>query len=93
MIFLPHINTVILLEPYCGTITEPGLPVAQTGLSPQRRFNACRQYVGFFDYFNERVFVGYLMVNYSFKYIMIETEVKTPCRGNVKIFEHLLCCR
>ena len=27
MIFLPHINTVILLEPYCGTITEPGLPV------------------------------------------------------------------
>ena len=28
MIFLPHTNTVILLEPYCGTITEPGLPVA-----------------------------------------------------------------
>ena len=28
MIFLPHINTVILLEPYCGTITEPGLPVS-----------------------------------------------------------------
>ena len=27
MIFLPHKNTVILLEPYCGTITEPGLPV------------------------------------------------------------------
>ena len=33
MIFLPHTNTVILLEPYCGTITEPGLPVAkQPGL-------------------------------------------------------------
>ena len=31
MIFLPHTNTVILLEPYCGTITEPGLPVV--GLS------------------------------------------------------------
>ena len=29
MIFLPHINTVILLEPYCGTITEPGLPVVK----------------------------------------------------------------
>ena len=29
MIFLPHTNTVILLEPYCGTITEPGLPVVQ----------------------------------------------------------------
>ena len=28
MIFLPHTNTVILLEPYCGTITVPGLPVA-----------------------------------------------------------------
>ena len=27
MIFLLHTNTVILLEPYCGTITEPGLPV------------------------------------------------------------------
>ena len=27
MIFLPHTNTVILLEPYCGTIKEPGLPV------------------------------------------------------------------
>ena len=27
MVFLAHTNTVILLEPYCGTITEPGLPV------------------------------------------------------------------
>ena len=27
MVFLPHTNTVILLEPYCGTMTEPGLPV------------------------------------------------------------------
>ena len=27
IVFLPHTNTVILLEPYCGTITEPGLPV------------------------------------------------------------------
>ena len=25
MVFLPHAKTVILLEPYCGTITEPGL--------------------------------------------------------------------
>ena len=29
MIFSPHTNTVILLEPYCGTITEPGLPVGE----------------------------------------------------------------
>ena len=30
MVFLPHTNTVILLEPYCGTITEPGLPVTKS---------------------------------------------------------------
>ena len=27
ILLLPHTNTVILLERYCGTITEPGLPV------------------------------------------------------------------
>ena len=27
IVFLPLTNTVNLLEPYCGTITEPGLPV------------------------------------------------------------------
>ena len=27
IVLLPHTNTVILLKPYCGTITEPGLPV------------------------------------------------------------------
>ena len=27
IIFLPQTNAVILLEPYCGTITKPGLPV------------------------------------------------------------------
>ena len=35
LIFLPHTNTVILLEPYCGTITEPGLPVISKLVSPQ----------------------------------------------------------
>ena len=30
MVFLPHTSTVILLEPYCGTITGPGLPVVRT---------------------------------------------------------------
>lgn len=58
----------------------------------QRRFNARWKYVGFFDHFNEIFFVGYLMLDYSLKY-MIEREVKILCRGNVKIFEHLLCCR
>ena len=39
MIFLPHTHTVILLEPYCGTITEPGLPVhIQINNSPQSVF-------------------------------------------------------
>ena len=27
IVFLPHTNTVILLEPYFGTIREPGVPV------------------------------------------------------------------
>ena len=27
IVFLPHTNSVILMQPYCGTITEPGLPV------------------------------------------------------------------
>ena len=27
IVFLPHTNIVILLEPYRGTVTEPGLPV------------------------------------------------------------------
>ena len=27
ILLLPHTNTVMLLERYCGTITEPGLPV------------------------------------------------------------------
>ena len=27
IVFLPHINIEILLERYCGIITEPGLPV------------------------------------------------------------------
>ena len=27
IVFLPNTNTVILLESYCGTITEPRLPV------------------------------------------------------------------
>ena len=39
MVFLPHTNTVILLEPYCGTITEPGLPVLPFGHSRKRFSN------------------------------------------------------
>ena len=30
IIFLPHINTDIFLEAYCGNNTEPGLPVIST---------------------------------------------------------------
>ena len=38
MLFLPYTNTVILLEPYYGTITEPGLPV--TEVENKRHFQA-----------------------------------------------------
>ena len=41
MIFLPHTNTVILLEPYCGTITEPGLPVVRSDLDFNPRTISC----------------------------------------------------
>ena len=37
MVFLPHTNTVILLEPNCGTMTEPGLPVAACGFYVTQR--------------------------------------------------------
>ena len=33
IVFLLHTNTVILLERYCGTITEPGLPVKEVACS------------------------------------------------------------
>ena len=35
IVFLPHTNTVILLELHCCTITEPGLP------APRPRFGVC----------------------------------------------------
>ena len=42
MIFLPHTNTVILLEPYCGTITEPGLPVVK---HKQKSSSICKHFL------------------------------------------------
>ena len=45
IIFLPHTNTVILLEPYCGTITVPGLPVVSlttSWSSPQKYLINCQ---------------------------------------------------
>ena len=36
ILFLPHTNTVILLEPYCGTITDPGSPVLHIDIGPLR---------------------------------------------------------
>ena len=42
MIFLPHTNTVILLEPYCGTMTEPGLPVADKNKEAKAMFTLNR---------------------------------------------------
>ena len=36
ILFLPHANTVILLDPYCGTITERGSPVLHIDIAPLR---------------------------------------------------------
>ena len=36
ILFLPHTNTVILLESYCGTITERGSPVLHIDIAPLR---------------------------------------------------------
>ena len=41
MTYLPHTNTVILLEPYCGTITEPGLPVVRVSAVCKIKPSAC----------------------------------------------------
>ena len=46
MIFLPHTSTVILLEPYCGTITEPGLPVVQLSSQLHNFLNARQRQEG-----------------------------------------------
>ena len=40
MIFLPDTNTVILLEPYCCTMTEPGLPVLELVFSANGKLNS-----------------------------------------------------
>ena len=42
MIFLPHTNTVILLELYCGAITEPGLTVVRQNIF--QSFNIFRHF-------------------------------------------------
>ena len=42
-VFLPHTNTVILLEPYCDTFTEPGLPVVSLELFQLAGWNQKRK--------------------------------------------------
>ena len=42
IVFLPHTNTVILLERYCGTITEPGLPLVSVASAVQASPNLPR---------------------------------------------------
>ena len=53
IVFLRYTNAVILLEPYCGTITEPGLPVPAPKNTKQiRKSQPCRR----FPYCNSRSF-------------------------------------
>ena len=42
IVFLTHTNTVILLERYCGTITEPGLPLVSVASAVQATPNLLR---------------------------------------------------
>ena len=59
MVFLPHTNTVILLEPYCGTITEPGLPVVKPLLrGPPIKRKPCRvpKLTSYISLYNEPLF-------------------------------------
>ena len=44
MVFLPYTNTVILMEPYCGTMTEPGLPVL-LWINTEEQNNTHRSYI------------------------------------------------
>ena len=46
IIILSHTNTVILLEPYCGTITEPGWPVLahDRPIQPRPQGAFCEQF-------------------------------------------------
>ena len=47
MVFLPYTKTVILLERYCGTITEPGLPVTELENRPSSQLtNTALQLLG-----------------------------------------------
>ena len=45
IIFSPHTNTVIWLEPYCGTITEPGLPAISLEGSSYRESTVCASHI------------------------------------------------
>ena len=54
MVFLPFTNTVILLEPYCGTITEPRLPVHRPHYSARLMSFESRGPIEFFSQIRHR---------------------------------------
>ena len=85
MIFLPHTNTVVLLELYCGTITEPGLPVLQRETSRNflvTRFMEEISYVFPFSFFTAAHF-HIAMVAASISHFVTATKF-SRCSSNKK---------
>ena len=76
MIFLPHTNTVILLEPYCGTITEPGLPVVYLG---RCRYMVANQVIRALFVYSLALFYGFMVC--FFLLLSAIRKVEIPRRG------------
>ena len=93
MIFLPPTNTVILLEPYCGTITEPGSPV----LWLAERHVCIREHGCDLRYFAFRVLITQARIWKSLKSFLVENSTSLlylpiPLSDETwKIFTNMLC--
>ena len=58
IVFLPHTKTTIKVEPYCGTISEPGLPVVLLRLTVLRWLDTV-----FYSEYLPRLSVNYVDIN------------------------------
>ena len=76
IVFLPHTNNVILLEPYSGTITEPGLPV---------QANNC------INNYQNSLFLVSWVIQYSLEANHYENDVVAMCLANLSSFTYNLC--
>ena len=81
IVFLPHINTVILLEPYCSTITEPGLPVVtETRLCESESIDFIPQLLGYcFEFVKTPLSAGGVgfFINENYKYRVLERSTNS----------------